>query len=236
MCGMEKPLGKFDILNYFVIAVFLCFGNETIGQNNSFSTGLELALPVGDFSDIGANFGGGVSAEYENKLTDKVTILLNAGVIFYDADPYEMEVTEIDPNEDNFPFEIDNIILEQNITQVPIQLGGRYYINEVFEGFFVGINMGVHITNVTFDDYEFGGSQIEGSSDADMHFSAAPQIGYYLSDKFSVALRYQLIFVTGEDEIETTLLDPLTLERTTATITLDETINSYLGLRAAYHF
>jgi len=147
-----------------------------------------------------------------------------------------MEVTEIDPNENNPSFEIDNIVLEQNITQVPIQFGGRYYIDKVFHGFFVGLNAGVHITNVTFDDYEFGGAQIEGSSDADTHFSAAPQIGYYLSEKFSVSLRYQLIFVTGEDEIETTFLDPLTLERTTGIVTLEERINSYAGLSAAYHF
>jgi hypothetical protein len=103
----------------------------------------------------------------------------------------------------------------------------------LFGGTFAGIMAGVHIVDTKFEDYEFGGSQIEGRGDADTYFSAAPEVGYFFNEHFSVALRYQLIFVSG-DEIETTFQDPLTLERTTNTISLEEATHMYIGIRASY--
>lgn len=224
-------------LYYLAIAtIFLIFitDSKVSAQDGSFSAGVEGALPVGDFADIGANAGVGITLGYERALTDHISMLVNGGIIWYFSDSYELTVTETDPEEFQF-FDTETITLGQNITQIPIQIGGRYYFDETFSGLFAGFKAGVHITDTKFDDYEFGGAQIEGRSDADTYFSTAPELGYFFDEHFSVQLRYQLIFATG-DEIETTFQDPLTLERTTNMVTLEETVNSYVGLRAAYHF
>jgi hypothetical protein len=74
---------------------FLLIGSQLTAQ---FSGGIEGAIPVGEFSDAGANYGIGISASFEKGLNDRISILVNAGFLWYDADDYELTVSETDPD------------------------------------------------------------------------------------------------------------------------------------------
>jgi|SRR5690606_9627112 len=187
--------------------VAMMFTVQANAQENIFSAGLELALPMGDFGDA-ANLGYGVSAQYEFGLTDRIGLNLNAGVLMYAMEG------------DGFSF-----------THVPIQVGGRFYLSESREGLFLGVKAGVHIGMSKVDDMEVAGFTIEGSSDSNTNFSFAPEVGYFLTENISLALRYQII-TAGKQEVS--VENPITGEVITQEV--DGEASSYLGLRIAYNF
>ena len=169
-------------------AVTMMFAVQSNAQESVISAGIELAIPVGDFGKA-ANFGFGVSGQYEYGITENIALNLNAGVIFY--------ATEFDG---------------YSFTHVPIQAGVRYYLDQQREGLFFGVRLGLHIGISKMDDIDLGGfGTIEGASDSDANFSFAPEVGYYITENISLALRYQLVFGDGSNL-------------------------GYLGLRAAYSF
>lgn len=168
-------------------AVALMFAVQANAQENFGSAGLELAIPVGDFGKS-TNFGFGVSGQYEYGFNKNIAFNVNAGVIFY--------LTESE---------------YYSFTHIPIQVGARYYLDQQREGLFFGVRAGVHIGISSFDDIDTGFGVIEGASDSNTNFSFAPEVGYFLTEDISLALRYQIIVGDGNSI-------------------------GYLGLRAAYNF
>jgi len=155
--------------------------NSANAQESFGSAGLEVAIPLGDFSDSGANFGIGGSGTFEIGLSENFAALAHAGVVFYATDDIET-VTGIDQNFMPIIEEVD-----YSVTQIPLQVGGRYYLSEQKEGLFLSALLGVHITSFSIED----------ESDSNTDFSFAPELGYFLNEMISVGLRYQI--VSGED-------------------------------------
>jgi hypothetical protein len=125
----------------------------------------------------------------------------HAGVLFYATDDIEIPL-------------VDETI-GYNVTQIPLQVGGKYYLSEQKEGLFVSALLGVHITSYSQDSYTieiFGQEEtIPEASDSETNFSFAPEVGYFLNENISLSARYQIISGDFSDW-------------------------SYLGLRAAYNF
>lgn len=163
----------------FAVAVVSVFSlSEANAQENFGSAGLEIAIPLGDFGDV-ANFGIGGSGTYEIGISDKLSLLAHAGVIFYAADDIEVPVLRPD-------LTLDTETLPVNVYQIPLQVGGRFYLDEQKSGLYFGALLGVHITGISVDS--------EG--DSDTNFGIAPEVGYFLNEAISLGLRYQI--VTGD--------------------------------------
>jgi len=183
-----------NILKGAAFAAAIILSASALQAQESFgSAGLEIAIPLGDFGDV-ANFGIGGSGTFEVGVSDKLSLLAHAGVIFYAAEDFESLVVNPD-------LTISTETLPVNLYQIPLQVGGRYYLDEQRAGLYLSALLGVHITGISVDG--------EGDSSTDL--SIAPEVGYFLNENISLALRYQI--VTG-----------------------DGANSDYLGVRAAYNF
>ncbi len=80
------------------------------GSSIQFSIGVEPSLPIGDFNDIGYNFGIGGSLQGEYKASDDLGITLNAGYLNYSG-KFDYLGTEI----------------KFNTGMVPVLAGFKYY-------------------------------------------------------------------------------------------------------------
>lgn len=170
------------LFSILTVAAALTFAtNNANAQENFMSAGLEIAIPIGDWADAGVNFGIGASGTYEFGISEKLSVLAHAGVIFYATD--DIEIPTFDP----VTLEIGTKTLDYSVTQIPIQIGGRYYLSEQKDGLFLSALLGVHITSVSLED----------ASDSSTDFSFAPEVGYFLTEAISVGLRYQI--VSGDD-------------------------------------
>lgn len=187
------------IYSFFFAAAGLFAAQSASAQENVFSGGVELALPLGDFGEAN-DLGIGASVSYELGLTDNFAVLANAGYIYY--------MTE----GDGYTF-----------GQIPIQLGARYYLAGQREGFFAQVSAGTHLSMSSYDS-----DLVDNETNAD--FSLAPHVGFFLTEKLSLDLRYQMIFVPGQEETTTLPTGD------TMTIETDATTLGYLGLRVAYMF
>jgi len=163
-----------------LVAAFTFALNNANAQESFGSAGLEIAVPLGDFSDGGVNFGIGGSGTYEIGLSDNFAVLAHAGVVFYATD--DIEIPVINPD-----FTIGTETLDYSVTQIPLQVGGRYYLSQQKEGLYLSALLGFHITSVSIGD----------ESDSSTDFSFAPEVGYFVTEAISVGLRYQI--VSGED-------------------------------------
>lgn len=136
-----------------------------------------------------ANFGYGASVGYELGVSDNFSGLINAGFINYS--------TEVDGT---------------TIFHIPAQVGGRYYFSEQREGAYGQAKVGIH--------YQSQGVDQEGVDDqTDVFLSAAPEIGYFVNENISLGVRYQLIFISEDEDIGR-----------------ESDMGSYLALRAAFNF
>lgn len=162
------------ILGFLAIGCFTFFATRAQAQENIFSVGVEVAIPMGDFSDL-TNFGIGGALQYELGITGNIALNVGAGAIFYTTDV------------DGFSF-----------FHVPIQVGARYYLQQQQEGFYIGAKLGTHVAVAKMDEVSVGGVTVmEASTDSDATFSFAPEIGYYLTKNISLGARYQII--SGKD-------------------------------------
>jgi hypothetical protein len=160
----------------------LLFAAGQVNAQESFgSAGLEIAIPIGDFSDSGVNFGIGGSGTYEIGLSENFAVLAHAGVIFYATDDFE--IPTFDPISMTFGTET----VDYSVTQIPLQVGGRYYLSEQKDGLYLAALLGFHITSLSIGDED----------DSSTDFSFAPEAGYFVTENISVGLRYQI--VSGED-------------------------------------
>jgi len=208
-------LKKSKMKNVFKIAFALClfmsFSNVSNAQESFGNAGLEIALPVGDWAKDVYGIGVGGSGGYEFGLSDNLAITANVGITFL----------SLNSNVSDF---IKSSYL------VPIQLGGRYYLTEAREGLFGELMVGMHLFGVSTEDIEILGTTIEGDSETEAYFSVAPQVGYFINENLSVALRYQLVF---QGETEETITDGF---GNSTNVTIDGQNLGYIGLKLAYNF
>ncbi len=193
-----------------LFAVLALFSTESKAQTTFGHAGLDIGIPVGDWSDA-YPFAVGGSGGIELGLSDKLAITATGGISFFGLDD-----------------EVSDFIA--SAWMLPLQAGARFYLDEQRSGLFIGVHAGVHILGVRSEDFEFGGVTVEGESDTDTYLSVAPEVGFFLNDRLSLSLKYQLIF-QPEEEITTEIpgFDPITT-------TVDAETLGYIGLKIAYNF
>lgn len=162
----------------------------TNAQNGRFSVGAELALPMGDFGDA-ASTGFGGSVRYEYPVNDNIGLTGTVGYLIFSG----KTVAGVDG---------------PDWSMIPVQVGGKYYFTENQEGFYAGLEIGIHSSSIKTPEYNFGGFIIPSQTVSSSDLSYAPQLGYHLAN-LDLGLRYQMIATTGST-------------------------TSYLGLRIAYVF
>jgi len=191
--GKKNDMKKITFALAFI--GLLAFSNQIKAQSFG-SAGLELAMPISsDFSEVyGIGMGG--TGSFELGLTENIAADANIGIIF-------------------FSIKSDYSDFIASSYMIPIQVGGNYYLSEVREGLFFGIQLGMHMVSTTTEDVDLGSlGTVEGESNTETLFGFAPRVGYFINENLSLALRYQIISA-AEDADEG---------------------SSFIGLRAAYNF
>lgn len=146
-----------------------------MAQENRFSAGLELGLPMGDFGDV-QGIGFGVSLAYELPVGDNLGVLAQVGYLSFSAKDIEIDLG---------PF--GSMTVEgMTMAAIPIQVGAKYYFTENQAGFYAGALVGLHLLTPE-----------EG--DGRSNLSLAPMIGYVIGENIDLQLRYQLMFDSYEE-------------------------------------
>ncbi len=160
-------------------------------QENRFSAGLELALPMGDFGDA-VGFGFGATVGFELPVGDNLGLIAQAGYITFSAKDIEVDLG---------PFgtaTVEGVA----VGAIPIQVGAKYYFSDNQEGAYLGALTGVHLLSS------------EGS-DGSTSFGIAPLFGYIIGENIDISLRYQLLF----DKQETVAISGTSITTEEETVT-----------------
>jgi hypothetical protein len=178
---------KFTLL----MVVAALFSTTAIAQENRFSIGAELAMPMGDFADF-AGFGFGASLRYEMPLGENLGVMATAGYLTFGK-----EELDLGPFFGKFSYQY---------SMIPIQLGLKYYFMDAQDGFYGALQTGVHLFSAKVEietpSYTdpLTGLVIPGlslsSTESSTEFGVAPGIGYHL-ENVDIGLRYQLLFTEG---------------------------------------
>lgn len=180
--------------------VALMFTVQANAQESFLSAGLELGMPMGDWAKDIYGFTVGASVEYELGITDNLGVNLGAGY----------QILTVDDAVSDFI---------KSSALIPIQVGANYYLDESRSGLFLGAKVGLHMVSTSTEDVDLGPIQIEGDSNTESYLSLAPQVGYFVTENLSLALRYQMFFISEDEDAGT-----------------EGDTGSYLGLRAAWNF
>jgi hypothetical protein len=147
-----------------VIAVVTLLSLSPSYAQFRFSLGAEAVMPTGDLADLGG-IGGGLSGRVEAGIGEKVALGAHAGFVAF---------SKKSPG---------NGSTEYAVSGAPIQLDGRYYFNELQDGLYAGIGIGLHWVRTAITG---------GTDDSQSNLTFAPQIGFHLK-KIDLNLRYQII-------------------------------------------
>ncbi|HEY0978499.1 MAG TPA: outer membrane beta-barrel protein [Flavobacteriales bacterium] len=178
-----------------------------MAQENRFSAGLEIALPMGDFGDA-SGIGLGATLGYEIPVADKIGFVAQLGYINFMAKDIEVLGTTVEGS---------------SVGMIPIQVGAKYYFSDNQEGAYLGLLTGVHMAMVKVPTYDLSTGAVSEETETDTNFGIAPMFGFMVTENIDIALRYQMIFAKSAE------VTGFTVEEKTVT-------NSYLGVRAAYMF
>lgn len=182
-------------------ALIFAGSTESQAQESFVSGGLELGLPMGDWAEDVYGFTVGVSAEYEYGISDNLGVNLGVGY----------QILTLDDKVSDFI---------KSSSLIPIQVGANYYLDESRSGLFFGAKVGIHMYSITTEDIDLGPfGKVDGESNSETYLSLAPQAGYFVTENISLALRYQMFFVSEDKDAG-----------------VEGDTGSYLGLRAAWNF
>lgn len=191
----------------FTLAVAaIAMAGSMMAQENRFSAGLELGLPMGDFGDV-YGIGFGATLGFELPVGDNLGFMAQAGYISFSGK--DLSVGPVTVKADA-------------AGMIPVQVGLKYYFTDNQEGFYAGLLTGLHMQSVKTASVSSSGS-VEEKSEMKSNFGVAPLVGYIVGENIDLSLRYQMIFAKGSEVTATGV------EEKTVT-------NSYLGLRVAYMF
>ena len=190
------------------LATFALAGG-LVAQENRFSLGVELAVPVGDLGKA-YSFGIGGTAGLELPFGDHIGVLVQAGYSsFMGKDITAYGVT----------------VKNDARGMIPIQGGLKYYFSDNQEGFYAGLLAGVHMSTVKVAYYDPSTLSLQSKTETNTNFSLAPLVGFIIGENLDIALRYQLIFAKEPE-----------YNASTGAIEDKTVSNSYLGVRLAYMF
>jgi len=157
---------------FFVVgiaALFISFNSFA-----QFSAGLDLGLPVGNFSNI-ASTGFGLSARYEAPITGQLNWTASAGFLSFSGKTYNIVNVSI-------PF--------GNTTTIPLTGGVKYYFMEANKGFYGAADVTVNFISTYVYTYNSGnGGGYNTSSDSKTVIGISPGVGYRLPN-FDFSFRY----------------------------------------------
>ena len=187
--------------NITIISCCLLLTTATKAQNTRFSIGAEAAIPVGDFADaVNTGYGGSLRCEFPVG-TSNLGLMITAGYLSFAGKDIEIGT-------------FHHSGYSQGL--IPIQVGGRYYFNAPQDGFYVQVELGVHMNSYTAYTYSGSPLELHTSTKTNTNFSYGPSIGYQFAN-VDLGVKYQLIS-SGKDAA-------------------GETVNnSYVGIRLAYVF
>ncbi len=175
-----------------VVGAALFAAGQATAQETFINVGIEAAVPIGDWSDF-YTFGIGASAGAEVGITDNFAVTATVGYTYMMFDDVVKDFYD-------------------NASFIPIQVGARYYFDQQRNGLFAEVMAGVHISSIKSKDIDLGPlGTIEGGKSSSTDFSAAPQIGYFVTENISLAARYQLLFADSDTQ-------------------------SYIGVKVAFNF
>ena len=185
------------ILTFLTILTFCSV--ISVAQENRFSAGIELALPMSDFADA-AGIGFGASLGYEIPLGEKAGVTGALGVLSFTGKDSESGTRGL-----------NYIRVNTSNLMVPVQIGLKYYLMENQNGFYLGVQTGLHVisSKVEVETDTVFGVNTDDESDSNVSFGVAPGAGYHL-DNVDIGLRYQILF--------------------------EDVSTSYVGIRLAYVF
>ena len=106
-----------------------------------FSAGLDLAFPMGDFSNM-ASTGLGGSVRYDASISEKLGWTASVGYESYSGKTYTINNVAI-------PF--------GNTTNIPLAGGIKYYFQEGGSGFYGGLDISVNLLNTWVYSFNSGG-------------------------------------------------------------------------------
>jgi hypothetical protein len=136
------------------LLVLILFSTVSFAQS-AISVGGNLALPIGDWSDV-ADMGFGGTASYEHKFSPNLVGTATAGYLIWGG------------KEDIEGFSYD-------YSAIPILAGVKYFFAPG-QGFYAAGQVGLHMFTIDVD-VEFFGFEGSGSS-TETEFSAAAGLGY----------------------------------------------------------
>jgi len=170
----------------------ITFALSTSAQSNQLSFGADVGLPLGTFGDQ-VSLLVGPTVGFELPVGDNLGITAQAGYLFASV------------NSDFSDF-IDNF------TFIPVQVGAKYYLQDIQEGLYVHGQIGIHSGSVSTPEIDLGPfGSVGGETVTNTDLSFAGGAGFML-EKFDFGLRYNII-TSGEDGVDA---------------------SSYIGVRIAY--
>lgn len=119
----------------------------------------------------GLEMGLGTSVAYERTISEKIGALAGGGYIHF-----------MDRQK------------ESSTNQVPAYLAVRFYPQQTHRGIYLQAQGGGHVNILKYD-------VTEADSEVEFWPSVAPEVGYYFAEKFSLGLRYQLLFAPERDRL-----------------------------------
>ncbi|MEO0312062.1 MAG: hypothetical protein RIQ89_1719 [Bacteroidota bacterium] len=197
------------IISILSLGFFALASLNVQAGDGKFSAGAEVALPMGDFGDA-AGLGLGLSLRYELPVADKISVMATAGYVSFGKET--IEISGLAKTEYSYSI-------------IPVQLGAKYYFNEIMNGFYGSGEIGVHSLNGKFKATSLGITT--DNSDSNTGLSYAIGAGYHLS-KIDIGVRYQL-FTLSTTSTNTDFFGNTITVKATST-------ESYLGIRAAFVF
>lgn len=160
-----KTSNKLSLILAATCLILVASASSSFAQGR-FSVGGNLGLPMGSFSDY-YSFGIGVSGAYEGNISDKLNWTATVGVL-------------------SFSGKTIGTFSVPSGTLIPILGGVKYYVNEMFNGFYVSGQLGF-----TNSSTNYGGVTYSSTD-----FSFAPGVGYHLTN-IDISAAYNVISESG---------------------------------------
>ena len=210
-------------------AVCLAFGAFSASAQSKMgvSAGVDIALPLGEFSNSsGFGFGGSAMFHY-NLIEDRLDLTGSVGYLSFSG----KTLSAGDPGFIGFD------VKTPAVSVIPIRIGADYRIFKDL-GLYAGLDLGLSMftiasTSVTIDVPLIGPTTFKAEGSSSALFSLAPRIGYKLpigNNELDLSVRYDLMLGLKSEDTTT---DPITGQD----VTTETTTNlGFLGFRAAYRF
>lgn len=173
-----------------LLAVAIVATVFTTNANAQFSAGIDVALPLGDFSDA-SSFGFGASVAYDFPLSDQMSVGGQAGYTFFSA-----KTPSFAPDDYSASYGV-----------IPLLGNFKYFFADNTNGFYAMASAGFSIfrysQEFTYETFEVvNGSFVtvektEKNSGSETELTFAPGVGMILNEKIDLNARYMIIMTDG---------------------------------------